>query len=73
MIRLLTKSPVLMGIFPFTQSDNPYDKPVNTVVESLNDELGWDRVKNMFSLEYISCHTYLAIKSFYFSYTFFYS
>jgi len=39
------------SVLPFTQDNNPHDKPANAIIESLNDELGWDRVKNMFSLD----------------------
>ncbi|KAL0130609.1 hypothetical protein PUN28_002326 [Cardiocondyla obscurior] len=49
MIRLLTKSPVLTMLFPFTKKT--YDQPVNDIIKPLDDELGWDRVKNIFILD----------------------
>lgn len=58
---------MLSLIFPFDKKDNQYDKPVNAIIKPLDDELGWDRVKNIFSFEYVSYYTYLAIKSFCFN------
>lgn len=63
MIRLLTRSPVLMTIFPFSKNTGQYDKPANAVIKPLDDKLGWDRIKRIFSLEYVSYYTYLVIKS----------
>lgn len=51
MIRLLTRGPLLMTTFPFQKDSNQYDKPVNEIIKPLDDELGWDRVKNIFSLD----------------------
>ncbi|KAG5325509.1 140U protein, partial [Pseudoatta argentina] len=51
MTRLLIRSPMLMSIFPFFKSNDQYDKPANTIIKPLDDELGWDRVKKIFSLE----------------------
>ncbi|KYN00315.1 PREDICTED: RPII140-upstream gene protein [Cyphomyrmex costatus] len=51
MIRSLMRSPVLMSIFPFQNESDLYDKPVNTVIKPFDDELGWDRVKRIFSLD----------------------
>ncbi|XP_050452895.1 RPII140-upstream gene protein isoform X3 [Cataglyphis hispanica] len=52
-ISLLARSPILMSIFPFGNDTN-FDKPVNsvmeTVIEPLDDKLGWDRIKNIFRL-----------------------
>ncbi|XP_018049206.1 PREDICTED: RPII140-upstream gene protein, partial [Atta colombica] len=31
--------------------NDQYDKPANTIIKPLDDELGWDRVKKIFSLE----------------------
>lgn len=46
-----------MSIFPFGNDTN-FDKPVNSVIETaiepLDDKLGWDRIKNIFHLKYIS-------------------
>lgn len=52
-IGLLARSPILMSIFPFGNDTN-FDKPVNNVIEPLEDKLGWDRVKNIFHLKYVS-------------------
>ena len=55
---------MLMSVFPFFNNHDRYDKPVNTIIKPLNDELGWDRVKKIFSAEYVSCtYAYLNIKS----------
>lgn len=54
MIRSLIRSPILTFIFPFHKKTNEYDKPVNAIIKPLDDELGWDRVKNIVSLEYVS-------------------
>lgn len=43
----VARSPILMAIFPFNLTDK-FDKPVNSVIEPLDDKLGWDRVKNIF-------------------------
>ncbi|XP_018355691.1 PREDICTED: RPII140-upstream gene protein, partial [Trachymyrmex septentrionalis] len=51
MTRLLVRSPMLMSPFPFFNNHDRYDKPVNTIIKPLNDELGWDRVKKIFSAE----------------------
>ncbi|XP_039313693.1 RPII140-upstream gene protein [Solenopsis invicta] len=50
MIRILIRSPLLMSIYPF-QKNNQYDKPVNAIMKPLDDELGWDRVKKIFSVD----------------------
>jgi len=47
---------MLMSIFPFYKNTNQHDKPVNTIIKPLEDELGWDRVKKIFTLEYVYCH-----------------
>ncbi|XP_012221112.1 RPII140-upstream gene protein [Linepithema humile] len=50
---ILTRSPMLMSIFPFTNKGNAFDKPANAVkplVNPLDDEMGWDRVKKIFCL-----------------------
>lgn len=45
---------MLMSIFPFTDSNNAFDKPANApITKPLNDEMGWDRVKKIFRLKYI--------------------
>lgn len=62
MIRILIRSPLLMSIYPF-QKNNQYDKPVNAIMKPLDDELGWDRVKKIFSVEYVSY--YINYKSYY--------
>lgn len=48
---------MLMFLYPLHKKINQYDKPVNDVIKPLDDELGWDRVKNIFSLKYVS-YTY---------------
>ncbi|XP_029161780.1 RPII140-upstream gene protein [Nylanderia fulva] len=49
MMRLgLVRSPILMGLFPFFDNNENFDKPVNNVIKPLDDQLGWDRVKNIF-------------------------
>lgn len=55
---------MLTLIFPFDKNTQWYDKPANAIKKPLDDELGWDRVKNIFSLECVSYYTYLDIKSF---------
>ncbi|KYN10586.1 hypothetical protein ALC57_17191 [Trachymyrmex cornetzi] len=50
MTRLLIRSPMLMTVFPFSKNDDQYDKPVNTIIKPLDDELGWDRIKKIFTL-----------------------
>jgi len=50
---------MLMAIFPFYKNTNQYDKPANTIIKPLEDELGWDRVKKIFTLEYVYCHKYI--------------
>jgi hypothetical protein len=59
-----------MSIYPL-QKNNQYDKPVNAIIKPLplDDELGWDRVKKIFSLEYVS-YTYLTIKSLFASFAY---
>ncbi|CAL1681298.1 unnamed protein product [Lasius platythorax] len=47
---LVARSPILMAVFPFSSNNNNFDKPVNSVIEPLDDKLGWDRVKNIFRL-----------------------
>lgn len=42
-----------MSVFPFHNINDKYDKPVNTIIKPLDDELAWDRVKKMFTLEYV--------------------
>ncbi|XP_077273526.1 RPII140-upstream gene protein [Temnothorax americanus] len=52
MTRLLTRSPILAFIFPFDKKlNNGHDKPANTKIKPLDDELGWDRVKKIFTLD----------------------
>ncbi|KYQ46556.1 hypothetical protein ALC60_14487 [Trachymyrmex zeteki] len=51
MIRSLIRSPLLMSVFPFHNINDKYDKPVNTIIKPLDDELAWDRVKKMFTLD----------------------
>ncbi|XP_011870944.1 PREDICTED: RPII140-upstream gene protein [Vollenhovia emeryi] len=51
MIRLLSRSPMLMFILPIDKQDNQFDKPANAILKPLDDELGWDRVKNIFSFD----------------------
>lgn len=48
----VARSPILMAIFPFNLTDK-FDKPVNSVIEPLDDKLGWDRVKNIFRQTYV--------------------
>lgn len=50
---LVARSPILMAVFPFSSNNNNFDKPVNSVIEPLDDKLGWDRVKNIFRLKYL--------------------
>ncbi|XP_012536165.1 RPII140-upstream gene protein [Monomorium pharaonis] len=57
MIRLLTKSPVLISIFPFYKNVDQFDKPVNEIIKPLDDELGWDRVKRIFFLNESGLYT----------------
>ena len=49
---------MLMSVFPFFKSNDQYDKPANTIIKPLDDELGWDRVKKIFSLEYVYISKY---------------
>jgi len=42
---------MLMFIFPLDKNANQFDKPVNTVIKPLDDELGWDRVKKILTLD----------------------
>lgn len=49
---------MLTIILPF-DNKNRYDKPVNAIRKPLDDELGWDRVKSIFFLEYVSHFTYM--------------
>lgn len=50
-LTLLTRSPLLMSIFPFNESENVFDKPANApITTKLDDEMGWDRVKRIFRL-----------------------
>lgn len=43
---------MLMFTFPFYKDYNRHDKSANAIIKPL-DELGWDRVKRIFSLEYV--------------------
>lgn len=59
MMRLMfpARGPLLMILFPFTNNDSPYDKPVNPVIKPMiQDEMGWDRVKRIFRLTCVFFH-----------------
>ncbi|XP_011647644.1 RPII140-upstream gene protein isoform X1 [Pogonomyrmex barbatus] len=49
MIRLLSRSPILTLIFPLEKTS--YDKPMSQTIKPLNDELSWDRVKRIFTID----------------------
>ncbi|XP_071573996.1 complex I assembly factor TIMMDC1, mitochondrial [Temnothorax nylanderi] len=56
MTRLLTRSPILAFMFPFDKKfndghDKPVNMPANAKMKPLDDELGWDRVKEIFTLD----------------------
>lgn len=52
---VFTRGPIFLSLFPFNNV-NHYDKPANEISTPLTDELGWDRVKRIFSKTYVFYH-----------------